>query len=248
MVTTDNTSMEDHVQDYVNGFFEQGSITIVVHGMETITSAIAQGSRFFTSVYRDGLQLYSANGLRLNVEYLNLNPATTFSKAQKHFYHRFGMASGFMRTAISCYDNGFINNSLFLLHQCVEQACIAVIRVYMAYRSDIHNLARLINLCRCFTDEPFALFPRKTADDQRLFQILLRSYSEARYNDDFNVDNFDAEILLDQVDGFLTLIRILCNNRLTHYRQEAETAGEIIEEYIPNLPIYLYECLDGDFE
>jgi hypothetical protein len=42
--------MEDHVQDYVNGFFEQGSITIVVHGMETITSAIAQGSRFFNSV------------------------------------------------------------------------------------------------------------------------------------------------------------------------------------------------------
>src|ERR1035437_4242909 len=175
MITTEITRIEHEVQDYVNRHFDKASITIIVHGLETVTNAINQGSRFFTAVCRDGMQLYSANGLRLNIDYPNLNPATTFSKAQKHYYHRFGMALGFLESAGVCYENGFYSNCMFELHQAVEQAGIAVIRVYMAYRSDMHNLARLINLCRCFSDEPTELFPRRNEEDKRLFQLLLKS-------------------------------------------------------------------------
>jgi hypothetical protein len=125
MITTDITRIEHEVQDYVNNFFEKATITIVVHGMETVTNAIAQGSRFFTAVCRDGMQLYSANGLRLNIDYPNLNPATTFSKAQKHYYHRFGMALGFLESAGVCYDNGFYSNCMFELHQAVVNNEIA---------------------------------------------------------------------------------------------------------------------------
>ncbi|HZY38379.1 MAG TPA: HEPN domain-containing protein [Mucilaginibacter sp.] len=240
MITTDITRIEHEVQDYVNGFFEKGTITIVVHGLETVTNAIEQGSRFFTAVCRDGMQLYSASGLRLNVEYPDLNPATTFTKAQKHFYHRFGMAWGFQESASTSHDNGMYNNCMFELHQSVEQACIAVIRVYMAYRSDMHNLARLLNLCKCFSDGQIDLFPRRTEEDKRLFQILVRSYSDARYKDEYQVFDHDAEELCTRVQEFCELIKKLCKEKLTEYRQEAEEAGKEIEEYLPIYPEYLF--------
>jgi HEPN domain-containing protein len=240
MITTGITRIEHKVQDYVNSFFEKGTITIVVYGMETITNAIAQGSRFFTTVCRDGMQLYAASGLRLNMDFPDLNPATTFSKAQKHFYHRFGMASGFLESASNSYDNRYYTNCMFELHQAVEQACIAVIRVFMAYRSEMHNLTRLINLCRCFSDGPIDLFPRRTEEDKRLFQLLLKSYSDTRYKDEYEIFDHDAEKLWTQVDDFLKLIKVLCNKRLAAYRREAEEAGMRIEDYAPLLPASLF--------
>ena len=240
MITTEITRIEHEVQDYVNTFIDKANISIVVHGLETVTHAIAEGSRFFTAVCRDGFQLYSSSGLNLNIDYPNLNPATTFSKAQKHFYHRYGMAAGFMESAYVSYDNGFYSNCMFELHQAVEQACIAVIRVFMAYRSDTHNLARLINLCRCFSDELKFLFPRRTEEDKRLFQILLKSYSDTRYKDGYQIVDDDADKLCTQVKEFLDLIKTLCNKRLKEYRQAAEEAGKNIEEYIPVLPASLF--------
>ncbi len=240
MITTENTRIEHEVQDYVNTFSEKANITIIVHGLETVKHAIAEGSRFFTAVCRYGMQLYSANGLRLNLDYPNLNPATTFSKAQKHFYHRFGMASGFLESAGTSYDNGFYSNCMFELHQAVEQACIAVIRVYMGYRSDMHSLARLINLCRCFSDEPFEVFRRRTEEDKRLFQLLLRSYSDTRYKDDYKIVDHDADELCTQTREFLDQVKKLCNKRLNMYRQEAEEAGQDIADNFPLYPASLF--------
>jgi len=123
------------------------------------------------------------------------------------------------------------------LHQAIEQACIMVIRIYTGYRSDMHNLARLINLCRCFSDEPFELFPRKTTEEKRQFQILIRSYSETRYKDEYQIDSADADKLFTQVVEFLNLIKTLCNNRLEHYRNEASTVISLLENHPTEHPV-----------
>jgi len=218
MITTEATRIEHEVQDYVNRLFDKAGITIIVHGLETVTNAISQGNRFFTAVCRDGMQLYTANGLRLNMDYPDLNPATTQAKAEKHYYHRYAMALGFMEAAEECLEKEYYNNAIFMLHQAVEQACIAMIRVFMAYRSDMHNLSRLLNLCGCFSGEPAALFPRKTPEDQRLFQLLLKSYSDARYKDEYKVTRQDAEILCTLVRALIELTEELCIDRINDLR------------------------------
>lgn len=218
MITTEVTRIEHEVQDYVNKHFDKVGITMIVHGLETVTNAINQGSRFFTTVCRDGMQLYTANGLRLNMEYPYLNPATTQAKAEKHYYHRYCMALGFMEAASECFEKEYYNNTIFMLHQAVEQACIAMIRVFMAYRSDIHNLSRLLNLCHCFSGEPAALFPRKTTEDQRLFQLLLKSYTDARYRDEYKVTSQDAGMLCTQVRALIELTEELCIDRINELR------------------------------
>ena len=123
-----------------------------------------------------------------------------------------------------------------MLHQTVEQACITLIRVYMAYRSDMHNLARLLNLCLCFSGEPAALFPRKTEEDQRLFQLLLRSHSDARYRSEYKVNSDDADILCTRIRQLIDLTKILCDDRLNMYRQAADEAGENAGGYLPAVP------------
>jgi hypothetical protein len=44
MVTADTTRIEHEVQDFVNRYATGGNVTIIVHGIETITNAIAQAA------------------------------------------------------------------------------------------------------------------------------------------------------------------------------------------------------------
>jgi len=233
MVTATKTRIEHEVQDFVNKFTANGTITIIVHGIETIQDAINNGSRFFASVVRNGVQLYSASGFNLCLSYPDISNQETLSKAERHFSHRFGMASGFLEAAKNCLDNGYLANCAFLLHQAIEQSCIAMIRVHMAYRSDIHSLHRLMNLCSCFSGEPAAIFFRGTSEDTRLFNLLRDSYSGARYLDNYSISTEDAEMLLKRSAEFLQITKRLCTQLIAEFR----TASiEHPFDYSPALP------------
>jgi HEPN domain-containing protein len=206
MITTETTRIEHQVQDFVNGIIQDTniSVTIIAHGLETVANALQQGSRFFTTVCRDGFYLYSSNGPNLLMGCPPLNPITTHLKAEKHYHHRYGMALGFLEAA-------------FMLHQAVEQSCIAMIRVFMAYRSDIHNLSRLLTLCRCFSSKPRMIFLSNTSEEKRLFQLLEKSYSDARYRDEYLIKKTDAYIILQKVRSLLELCEQLCLERIKTY-------------------------------
>jgi HEPN domain-containing protein len=218
MITTEATRIEHQVQDFANGVLEEPSVTILAHGIETVEHAILQGSRFFTTVCRDGLYLYSEGSPDFLIGCPQLNPLTTYTKAEKHYHHRYGMALGFLEAADHCFEKEYFNNMLFMLHQAVEQSCIAMIRVFLAYRSDIHNLSRLLKLCLCFSSKPRELFSFSTTEEQRLFRLLEKSYSDARYRDGYQVDGTDAKVLLAKVSRLIELTEQLCLDRIKTYK------------------------------
>lgn len=81
------------------------------------------------------------------------------------------LADGFLMCASECLENEQYGICAFMLHQAVEQACICLVRVHIAYRSKFHNLYRLLRLCQCFSERPFQLF-LSTPEDERLFDVL----------------------------------------------------------------------------
>ncbi len=224
IVTAATTRIEHEVQDFANAHYKGGKVTILVHGRETIEAAIRDHSRFFNTVYREAKLLYSADGMMQIGSYVQLNPQRTYEKALKHYQHRYHMALGFCEAASVNLDKGHYNNAVFLMHQVVEQACTAIIRVHIAYRSDIHHLGRLLDLCLCFSDEPADLFPRDTPNQERLFSILLRSYSDSRYKDEFKIGEADARLLFERVSDLLELTETLCTAKLKIFHEQAVEA------------------------
>lgn len=223
MVIEGTTRIEHGVQDYVNTHFKDGKITILVHSQESAQTAIAANNRFFITVYNHSIQLYSHDGtLSLFPEYV-LDKQISLEKARKHFYHRIPMAQGFLDGAGECFSNEKFNVCVFMLHQVVEQSCIAMIRVFMAYRSDMHHLGRLLDICACFSEKPRELL-LGTVDSRRLFEKLMNSYGQARYKDNFNVDTADADTLYSMVHHFLELAKELCEKKIKLLTDECEVA------------------------
>jgi len=210
LVTETNTRIDHEVQDYSNHMYEDGTITVLCHGRAAIAEAIAKNNRFFITVHSKGNLLYSIDGLGLFWPSLKYNPEHAALKAGKHFNHHNLLAEGFLDGARTCLSNQQYNVCTFMLHQVVEQSCIALIRVFLAYRSEVHNLNRLLRLCSCFSDIPYNWFFTGRAFEQRLFDILVKSYSQARYGRSFIVDEIDAKCLYEKVSSFVALAKEIC--------------------------------------
>lgn len=130
------------------------------------------------------------------------------------------LADGFLMCASECLEKEQYGICAFMLHQAVEQASICLVRVHIAYRSEFHNLYRLLHLCQCFSEKPFQLF-LSTPEDERLFDVMAKSYSGSRYKDDFTVSRQDAESLYQRVASFLLLVKEMCDDKIELLDREA---------------------------
>ncbi|NTE02112.1 HEPN domain-containing protein [Agrobacterium tumefaciens] len=220
VVTETATRIDYEMQDFANSYDQHGTITIICHGRQSVMDAVQQNSRFFISVLTYGKQLYSKNGLLNNDPISAFIPTKGAIKAIRHYEHRIPMADGFLMCASKCLEKEQFEICAFMLNQAVEQACICLLRVYIAYRSQFHNLYRLLRLCTCFSEQPFQLF-LSTPEDERLFEIMAKSYSGSRYKDDFSVSRQDVAHLYQRVASFLLLAKAMCNEKIERLDKSA---------------------------
>jgi HEPN domain-containing protein len=220
VVTESATRVDYEMQDFANTYYRHGIITILCHGRQSVMEAVEHNSRFFISVITTGKLLYSNDGLLGGNQMPPYIPIKGAVKALKHCGHRIPLADGFLMCASECLEKEQYGICTFMLHQAVEQACICMIRVHIAYRSEFHNLYRLLRLCQCFSEKPFQLF-LSTPEDERLFDVMAKSYSGSRYKDDFTVSRQDAESLYKRVASFLLLVKEMCDDKIKLLDQEA---------------------------
>ena len=220
LVTATATRIDYEVQDYANSHFTAGTITVICHSKQSVSEALDANSRFFKAIFTGGDLLYSHDGLLVKSFVHPFDPINASIKGLKHYNHRTPLIEGFMACAFECLQNEQYGICAFMLHQATEQACILLVRVNIAYRSEFHNLRRLLSLCRCFSDHPYELFLSNTRDE-RLFDMMSKSYSHSRYKDGFTVSNEDARNLYNLTSLFIELSKTLCLKKIAQLEKEA---------------------------
>ncbi|MBB6324547.1 HEPN domain-containing protein [Algoriphagus iocasae] len=215
LVCTESSSrIEYEVQDFANTHYHNGQVTILCHGEVAVQEAIESKNRFFTTVLAHGKPLYTRDGF-FDLEFKpSLDTAKTLAKAEKHFFHRTDLARGFLESAYASLQKGQHNVATFLMHQAVEQSCILLIRVHIDYRSEFHNLHRLLGLTRCFSESPIELMIGDRPTDKKLFSLLTSSYGKARYAPDFQVSQKDAEEIYQKASALLELTKTMCATKM----------------------------------
>ena len=233
MVTSPANRVEHEAQDYANSHFHAGAITLLVHSREAAEANIREGNSFFTTVYRDGVVLYTADIFTLPaLELPESDDQALLAKAKYYYEVKSGMIKGFIRSADAAMEQQHYSVAVFLLHQAAEQCGIVLISVYLGYRADIHHIGRLLDLCRCFSDKPAEVFARRSNQEKRLFGVLTKSYSASRYNNEFSICSEDAQSIFRLVNDFVTLTTALC---LKHIKELTEAAEEAAINH-PDVP------------
>jgi len=216
LMVTDNPKRIDYqVQDFINGKYADETVTVICHDKEAIANAVGANSRFFITILTQGRLLYS-NGQMLEFEpTLPYDPALAVERAQELFKYRMPLAHGFFSAAMECYRLGHYSIGTFLLHQSCEQTLICMIRVHLGYRSEFHNIHRLLGLCSSFSPRPYHTLV-DIDNNARLFSILSSSYSGARYNSGFSVEEADADAISQRVSKLLSLAAEMYFDHIKH--------------------------------
>lgn len=229
VMTTEVTRIEHTMQDYISKLFP--GAFVIAHGLETVMNLVYKYDTFFLNTCMNGALIYTSDGFTMIPEYDEAKAEKAVSKDKEAFKRIYKLASGFLESAFICLENNFDDNVIFLLHQAVEQGCRALIRLFTGYRSDIHNISRLLDFCKCFSPEPSELFRRHFSNEKHLFKVLATSYSDARYKDNYQVIDHEADLLCTQVKAFLDLIGELAKKETAQgaARSTVEAPAEVVD-------------------
>ncbi len=224
LITEQVSRIDYQVQDFVNRRYKNGTVTVICHDRQAIGIAIAANSRFFITVLTQGKLLYS-NEQMLGYEPIKpYDPSKARQRAQELFNYRMPIARSFFAAATECNRLGHYTIGTFLLHQCTEQALICMIRVHLGYRSEFHNIHRLLRLCLSFSPRPYHTL-LDIEDDGRLFNQLAKSYSSARYHSVFSISEADSLAISDRVYKLLSLTEEM-------YFDQVSLLERIVQGYI----------------
>ncbi|RZJ78092.1 MAG: HEPN domain-containing protein [Flavobacterium sp.] len=236
IVTEGSTRIENGIQDFANQHYTEGKVVVQAHGAEALKQNLAQSNYYFATVLNQGQLLYSNNGVLCLEEMTNLQPEKRLAQAKLHWKHRGKMANGFLLAADRALEEDHEAVCLFLLHQVIEQACIGLIWVFMGYKSDMHNLRRLLYVCACFSKKPMQHF-MGTPENEIMLGVIMKSYSEARYRESFSLENRSAYNFLELVERFMELAEELCKEKFEAMEAALPVEVEKVEEEIGDIMI-----------
>src|SRR5581483_3908369 len=109
------------------------------------------------------------------------------------------------------FSSEYYQETLFLLHQAMEQACVALVRFFTGYEPNTHNLPRLLTMTEAFSHAPRSIFPGTTKEEVSLLALLNRAYYDSRYKETFTPALDKVEILRERVKAFLAVADTLHN-------------------------------------
>ncbi len=227
LVTESNTRIDFEVQEFANRYYKQGSMIILSHSRENLENAINANDRFFITAYTTEQLIYSHDGISQCNPSVPFIPTQSAVKANRDLAHRIPLAGGFLNGAGECLSKAQFAVCTFMLHQVVEQCLITLIGAYMGYRTEFHNLVRLLGISRAFSDQPFNLLTSGGTEGQRLFDVLAKSYSGARYSDSFTVTEEDAKALYQKVADFDRLAKAMCKRKIKQLEATATRYREL---------------------
>ncbi len=135
LITADEERREYEIQDYVNEQYLYGKMTILCHSSNAASLAIENKNHFFTTVFRDGLLLYHADGTSSLPILKEDDNISLLQKSEQRFNKYFQQARHFFEEAEARISNNEYKPAVSMLHQALKQACIGLIAVFMVLLS-----------------------------------------------------------------------------------------------------------------
>ena len=198
-------------------------VNFIVHTMDEVNNALAEGQYFFSDIIKEGIALYDLKGSTPFITPQPQTPDEALATAVKHFEQRMeGVRNAFEIFAF-CVSGGLHNDASFILHQAVERAYTCFLLVETNYAPSTHSIKFLRSLAEQLAPELIAVWPRETKHDRRLFELLKRAYVDARYSEHYAITAEELIWLGERAEILRTLVETRSREKIEQLRAGAPT-------------------------
>ena len=199
----------------------QVPIQFINDDIEKLNSDLSERRYFYTEIKKQGIMLYDSGNYKLE-RARKLNFEEIWQQAQEYFDEKFETANDFLRSAMYDRKDEKYKMCSFHLHQTCENYFYALRLVHTLKNSKQHNLSKLLGSTRKYSPELCKIFPRKTKEEKRLFELLRLAYVEARYNKKFVVTKEDVDTLFPKIEKLRDITEQICKSQIELYRRMNE--------------------------
>ncbi len=207
----------DNIDDeYYQDPDKQTPVQFINEDIKKLNQDLSEGRYFYTQIKQEGIVLYDSENYTL-VRRRKLNYDEIKQQAEEYFEIKYHKAELFLEQALFMSDKKEYVMASFNLHQACENLFYTVRLVFTLQNSKQHNLAKLLNSVKKYSNEFVQIFPRETAEEKRLFNLVKAAYVEARYNPDFLVTREDIEALVPKVEMLKDAAKGICAARIREY-------------------------------
>lgn len=186
---------------------------IIHHSIGFVNDRIEKQNYFFLDILNEGIVLHDSGNCKLS-EPKELSPTERQAKAQEEFDHWFESANEFLRHYQYAMNDGGFKIASFQLHQAVERYYAAVLLVFTDYKPRTHDIDDMGQQAAKQHSDFLQVFPQSTDEEKRLFELLKKSYIEARYSKSFTVEKPELDYLNERVQILKELTERICKEKI----------------------------------
>ncbi len=204
-------------------------LEIVYKTVEKVVDFLEKGDFFYSEIRREGIALYDTGSFILP-EPRDLEMIELERQAKDFFQDFFHKGERFLKTAREFdYPDGEYKMASFHLHQACESFFYAISLTFNQYKPKEHDIRMLIDFNKRYSQEIVKIFPRETAKNEHLFELLRASYVQSRYNKEFVLHKEDVEVLMKWIERFRDLTFDICERKLHEFER---MVADQREEYV----------------
>ncbi len=191
-------------------------LSIIMHSVDELKEAIISGSYFFTDIKKEGILLHSSRRFRLPAV-KKLSAKERKVKAGANFKNWFESANEFFELYQIALKKLYYNNAAFQLHQATERFYHTILLVFTDYKPKLHDLEGLGVQVDRLSSKLKNTFPKETKEEKRLFELLKRAYTEARYNMTYKITKKELKYLAGKVTTLRNLTEKICKAKIKSF-------------------------------
>ena len=197
----------------------RGTKTVIIHHtIDFVNEKIRDNYYFFVDILREGILLYDSGNYQLD-QPKPLTPARHQQKAKEEFEYWSERGKQACENFEFNLHKQYYNFAAFLLHQATESYYAAFLLVFTDYKPKTHDIEELNTMASKVYAEMQGIFPRKSKEEQRLFELLRSAYVEARYSKQYVITAPELTYLAEKVQALQALVEKLCQAEIDRLTQ-----------------------------
>ena len=212
----DNLDLWYQLEDEAGKLPVETPVKIIAHEIDFVNNKLSKGQYFFSDIKKEGIILYDSKNCQL-AEPKELTPKERLGQAKADFKQWFESAERFYVTYQLMLERKWYKHAAFNLHQAAESFYGAVLLVYTNYKPKTHDLDTLRRLAANHDPAFFTVFPLRTEQEKRRFDLLRQAYVGARYHDDYKITPQELKYLARCIELLREQTETSCETKMESF-------------------------------
>jgi HEPN domain-containing protein/predicted nucleotidyltransferase len=188
-------------------------VNVIFHEIGFVNKELEEGNYFFSDIKKEGILIYDTYRCTFT-DPRNLTSFEAQKKAIDYFNFWFESANDFLAHYNYAFNDQKYNTAAFMLHQAAERFLVTTLLVFTCYKPKTHDLMLLYHDACRHGEKLRDIFPRNNNEENRLFNLLQKAYSDSRYKIDYRISEDDLIKLADRVSLLRILTEMYCNKKI----------------------------------